>query len=134
MIWALEAAERDERFSCSECDARLQARRGCRRPGSTVTEETCHRTTSPLLAKNGQPAELRECPVGAVLREAPYLYDAIGMCSHLENGAVSPLALSPWHAAVARVVFSERARHRDAKSRGKTCSNDAALARRVVGA
>ena len=55
---------------------------------------------------------IRECPVGMILRETPYVYEAIGAAAHVENGALNPLNESPWLQGAIRVVSSERERHR----------------------
>lgn len=58
---------------------------------------------------------LRECPVGAVLREAPYVYGAINAHAYAENGAFNPLESPLWLQAALRIVGSEKARHLEAK-------------------
>lgn len=82
------------------------------------------RTTSPLLS-NTPAAMLRECPVSVVLRESPYVYDALSAASHVENGGVDPYRLSAWGREAIAVVSSERVRHRDMKDRERRLSQDA---------
>jgi hypothetical protein len=55
-------------------------------------------------------ALLTECPTGAVLREAPHVYQAIATQSYIEGGAINPLECSPWAQAAFQIIGSERAR------------------------
>jgi hypothetical protein len=82
------------------------------------------RFSSVQLLEKGKPLVMRECPVGMIIREAPYVYDAIRMQTHMENGALSPLDLSPWARSAASVVSSERARLRE-KPRKRDAVNSA---------
>lgn len=83
------------------------------------------------MLKDGKPAELRECPVGLVLREAPYVYKAISFASHVENGATDPERAPSWVREMGGVVSSERARLRELKRDTERGSADAEYARRV---
>lgn len=132
MIWALEAAERYERPSCSECSDRLKKQRGCKKPGMDIEGQMLFRSTSPLLLKNEKPDELRECPVGFVLRECPQVYDAITAHAYSENGCFNPLESPPWVQEMVRVVGSERARHRDNERSRVQGQRDAAIGQRVL--
>ena len=70
MIWALEASESFGRLSCSECTPEKQRKLGCGKSQAGIVGERVFRSTSPHLLCGGKPGELRECPVGLVLREA----------------------------------------------------------------
>jgi hypothetical protein len=133
VTWALEAAERFGRLSCSECTPALKLKRGCGRERSGIVGETVFRSTSPQLLVNGKPGELRECPVGRVLREAPYVYKALGAQACVENGSLNPLTAPTWLQEAMRVVAAERARLRELATPDRTGEADAAHARRVVG-
>jgi len=76
-----------------------------------------YRSTSPELynrdKRDGMPDKhtlLRTCPVGEVLREAPYVYDAISAQGYADAGALNPLTLPIWGQHAIRVVSSERSR------------------------
>ena len=132
MIWALEAAESFGRLSCSECTPEKQRKLGCGKDKVGVVGERVFRSTSPSLLCDGKPGELRECPVGLVLREAPYVYKAISAASHVDNGSSDPTAAPTWLQSMMRVVGSERARHRELKDKNRTTAGDADHARQVV--
>ena len=133
MIWALEAAESFGRLSCSECTPEKQRARGCGKDRVGVVGEQVFRSTSPRLACGGRPGELRECPVGYVLREAPYVYKAITAATHIENGASDPTAVPTWLQGMVVAVSSERARHRELRDKNRVSASDADCARQVVG-
>jgi hypothetical protein len=132
VIWALEAAERFGRLSCSECSDEQKRRYGCGREKAGVVGETVFRSTSLLLADHGKPAELRECPVGRVLREAPYVYKAISHATHVANGATDPANAPSWLQGLTQVVLSERARLRELNQDKDRGASDAEQARRVM--
>lgn len=132
MIWAIEAQEGDDRLSCSECDERLQRKRGCRKPGSMVPyreRSVVYRSSSPHLIAAGAD-KLFECPVGLLLREAPWVYDAIAASVYAESAGLSVLQHSAWLQAAIRLISSERARHTEGKKRRQQNRSDAEYGKR----
>jgi hypothetical protein len=95
------------------------------------------RSTSPhLQPKDGKEVEgrdiVRECPVGMVLRETPYVYDAVSAASYVESGALNPLEAPRWLQDAARIVGSERGRMFDIKQQQRRGASDAAYAAKKV--
>lgn len=68
---------------------------------------------------------LNECPTGAILRETPYIYEAIAYHSYAENGALDPSAQTPWIQEVMRVVGSEKSRLYDLEQKKRKGASDA---------
>ena len=133
MIWALEAAERFGCPSCSECSEAQRRRYGCGKDKAGVVGEAPFRSTSLRLLRQGKPDEIRECPVGLVLREAPYLYNAINATTHVENGASDPTKVPVWLQEIMKVASAERFRLHDLERATKTRgTSDAEYARQVV--
>ena len=133
MIWALEAQERPERLSCSECSEGMKERYGCGRNSAGVVGQTVFRSTSlHLMGPDKKPSELRECPVGIVLREAPYIYDAINSWQYVDSGALNPLVSPSWLREILRVVGSEKARLHELRDRPNQGAADAEYGRRVL--
>lgn len=83
LIWALEADRIHGRPKCSECNEGLQRDRGCYKPGFAIPGKKAFRFTSLRLAPDDQ--VLRECPVGRVLREAPYVYQSWQAAGYAES-------------------------------------------------
>lgn len=92
---------------------------------------TAYRFTSPRLAEEHQ--ILRECPVGAILRETPYIYEAVSAQSYAEAGAFDPSTKPTWLQEAMRIVGSERSRLWDIKRERERSSRDAAYAAKVLG-
>lgn len=88
-------------------------------------------STSPYLLHKGKPAELRECPVGAVLRESPHVYDVIGAYGTGEHIGPSILQEPLWLQHAFRVVGSERNRLMDLERTNDKAKHDAAYGARV---
>lgn len=134
LIWALEAQERHGRPSCSECNDRLREQRGCRRPGENWPEARVYRFTSPLLNEDEDEADsmLRECPVGHVLREAPHVYDVLGLYRYAEHEGLRIQKQPRWLQTALRVVDSEKERLRKMSESDKQLKGDAAYAGRVA--
>lgn len=88
------------------------------------------RFTSPRLKDDER--ILRECPVGAVLREAPYVYDAIAAESHAEAGAFDPSMKPTYLQDAIRVVSAERGRLWDIRREREKSKGDAAYGARVL--
>jgi hypothetical protein len=79
------------------------------------SDNVCWRFTSPLL-QLPEDELLTECPVGYVLREAPYIYDVLDYLCLGEN--LSPLELGKmprYFAQMLRVYQNELARIRELK-------------------
>jgi hypothetical protein len=104
----------------------MKTQRGCGKEG-----EMAFRFTSPALNKEG-PFILRECPLGYVLRAAPYLFDAISAQSLLESGAFDLLRSPMWLQRICRVIGSEKARLFDAKQKDQQTKRDAKIAQGVL--
>lgn len=66
------------------------------------------RFTSPHLKEAHR--LLTECPVGAILREAPYVYDAIRASAYAESGALNGLDVPEYLQRAIGVIGSERER------------------------
>ena len=64
--------------------------------------------TSPHLEESDR--ILRECPIGAVLREAPHVYDAIRASNAVESGAMNPIDAPIYLQHALSVIISERDR------------------------
>lgn len=75
---------------------------------------------------------LRECPVGAVLRETPWVYEAMAAESFVEAGAVNPLLQTPWLQAAMQVVAAERNRLREYERQQSQSAGDAAFGSAVL--
>lgn len=138
MIWALETAERHGRPSCSECGEKMQKLRGCKKPGVNIEGSMAFRFTSPELyrmekddaVEDGAYSLLRSCPVGRILSDGPYVYDAIAAHSYAEAGALNPLEATQWLQQALRVVGSERARLRQMEREREAAQRAAAGAGR----
>jgi hypothetical protein len=84
------------------------------------------RFTSPILEEKDR--VLYECPVSAVMKLAPHIYDVIPLHSYVsDSGSVDYLQLSPWAQRAVRVIGGEKGRlwdmaraeekgHRDAQT------------------
>ncbi|HJW74985.1 MAG TPA: hypothetical protein VJ787_04865 [Thermoleophilia bacterium] len=118
------------------CGEDAKNRRGCRRPGERPRGPSARPyvfTSQPLAD-----VPLVECPTGLLLREAPWVYDVLEICSYAsERGTPSEITALPAYMRQALHVFnSETTRLReldqsetDAARRGKA---DADYARRVL--
>lgn len=127
------------RPSCSECNDKLRAQRGCRKPGYEVKGTMVWRFSSPMLVPAKpvrppavDPSILYECPVGLILRETPSIYTAIELATHAENGAIDPTQQTAWAQSGMRVVASERARLRELRSKQQQSKGDAAYGARAL--
>lgn len=129
---ALETAERHERPSCSECSDLLRRRRGCRKPGYNVEGSMAFRFTSPDISEDK--AIVRECPVGMLIRECPYIYDVINACGLVESGCVDLLHAPLFLQSAYRVVSSERSRLRELKDKDRQTKRDSEYGRHALGA
>lgn len=84
------------------------------------------RSSSPHLEKEHR--ELRECPVGSILRETPYIYSAIAASVYADNGSLNPLESPIWLQHAMRIVASERERLRELSNKDKATKSDSAAA------
>jgi hypothetical protein len=110
-----------------ECNERLKIERGGNRTGENYGEgKRVFRSSSPLLDQNGA-GILRECPVGMIMREAPGLYELIGLESFVESGNLGPRDLSRPAQRVLGVASSERRRHQAMKTSVKKGFSDSAF-------
>lgn len=77
------------------------------------------RTSSPILHEKSKPESdhtvIRECPIGMILRETPYIFDALAAHSYIETGAINPMEQSNWLQSAFRVISAEKERHRNAE-------------------
>jgi len=97
-----------KRRTCSECTPRLQRRRGCRKGSNNHGGDEVTKWTSPLLQIS---CDLHECPTGYLLREAPWVWDAIEAAGLAENATPTEWARQGrWYQHCVRLVVSERAR------------------------
>lgn len=90
-----------------------------------------YRFTSPMLDE--KQALLKECPIGVIIRESPYIYDAINVHVYAENGALNPLKQSSWLQHAFNVIGSEKARLFKLKNSGKRGKSDSEYGRRMRG-
>lgn len=92
--------------------------------------------TSPALQPTKDHPELnmlRECPVGLILRDAPYLYDVISIASAAENVGPTEYARLPRYMQRAMTVVSaERSRLRELRDKQRQAERDAKYGARVV--
>lgn len=137
LIWALESYELLGRPTCSECNDQLRKKRGCFKPGYAIKGDTAWRFTSPRLqSEDNKPVPglnlLEECPTGAILREAPYIYDAIAAHNGLESGAFDPTLKPRYLQECLRVIGAEKSRLWEMKQSQEKSATDAKYARRVL--
>jgi hypothetical protein len=130
-VWALESAERHGRPTCTECTDKLRKKRGCKKPGFDVEGESAFRFSSPLLNESGNEI-LRECPTGAVMRDAPWVYDVLGLYAYAEHGGFEIQRQPRWVQSALQVIGSEKERLRRLAESEKQGKGDAAYARRLV--
>jgi hypothetical protein len=88
------------------------------------------RFTSPRLSKDD--SILRECPVGAVLREAPHVYDAIAAESYVESGAIDPTTRPMYLQQAIAVISAERGRLHEIRRERERSASDASYGARVL--
>jgi hypothetical protein len=86
------------------------------------------RFTSPYLSED---PPMNECPVGYVLREAPWIYDLCDSLSLIENATPEEFGrMTPYARAAARLYRSEQVRLTDlAMAEKRQQSDRAALVR-----
>lgn len=89
------------------------------------------RSTSPWLLDDGKPATLRECPVGMILRDAPYTYEALSAYGGGEFTGFDLAKQSQWTQAACRVIGSEKARHREMEDEQRKAKSASAYGARV---
>lgn len=90
----------------------------------------CFRFTSPRLAVKDQ--TIKECPVGVVLRETDYIYDALNAHAYADKAGLDILNASPWLQSVMHIVSSEKARLWDMAEAERKSKGDAALTRKAI--
>ena len=84
------------------------------------------RFTAPILYEMDDGSEmLRECPVGAVLREAPHVYDAIRASSYAESGGLEIMRQSRCLQDAVVLASSEKERLRELKRADEQSARDA---------
>jgi hypothetical protein len=108
----------------------LQKQRGCKKPGANFEGEMVFRFTSQRLSPTDQ--ILRECPVGKVLSDAPWAYDAIYAETLAEHSGLQVLEQPKWLQSTIHVVASERARLREMAEKDRQLSRDAEYGKRLV--
>lgn len=88
------------------------------------------RFTSPLLSDEGR--SLRECPVGAVLREAPHVYDVLAVYANSKNSGLEITGWPLWVRRALSVVEHEANRLRDMADKERQAHRDAQYGHRLV--
>jgi hypothetical protein len=88
------------------------------------------RFTSPKLSEKD--SCLKECPIGVILREAPYVYSAIQAHAYAECGSFNPLESPHWLQQAISVVGSEKERLRQIKDGERNLKRDSQIGQRMV--
>lgn len=131
LIWAVEVADGPVRLSCSECSESSKTQRGCHKPGECRDGSICFRTSSPML--HGTELDImRECPVGYLLREAPWAFDAVRAYVFAESAGFTVHQQSQWLQDAINIVSSEKERHRQLRQQSNQTKSDASYASRVL--
>jgi hypothetical protein len=73
-----------------------------------------------------------ECPIGRLLREAPWVFDAVRACDLAEHGGWGLHQQSQWIQDALEVVSSERRRHAIAERKSEQAESDAKYAARLL--
>ena len=133
---ALEVSELQGAPTCGTCHDGLRRELGCRKPGyedrGYVRKRAPVTFTSPLLVSDPKLRVMTECPVGYLLREAPWVHDALEASSLVENCTPREFALLPaFIREVARIRASELARFREAKREQERAKRDSQLGKDV---
>ncbi len=119
------------RPSCSECTDALQRQRGCFKPGRSVAGSRAFRFTSPALRPEDR--VLRECPVGRVLREAPWSYDLLRAAAYAEQEGIGMLRQSRYLQQIVGIVASEKQRLREIEEKQERARRDATVGAAAAG-
>lgn len=122
------------RPTCSECTKKLQGRRGCRKPGFDMQQTGDPFVyTSPILQDPEDRRVVKECPVGMILRETPWLYDTIDACSYAGNATPAEMTRAPRYTQHAtRLYNSEQSRLRELERSQNQARGDAEYGRRLA--
>lgn len=104
----------------------LQQKRGCKKPGfSFDRREAPVVFNSPILITDPDIAILFECPVGYILREAAWCYDAIEIASLVAESSPSEfLKLPMFMQEASRVYANEKARLFEVKQKKAKADQD----------
>lgn len=112
----------------------MQHKRACRKPGAAIAyhdDVAIYRTSSPTLF-GGPHGALRECPVGYLQREAPWVWDALAAAAYAENAGLEVLRQSAFLQQALRIIGSEKTRHRESAARVDRGKSDARHAKRML--
>ena len=77
-------------------------------------------------------AVMHECPVGAILRDAPHVYDLVRAGSYAENAGLEVMRQPRYMQDALTLHASERARMRELDKLDKQTGSDAKHGRRVL--
>ena len=105
----------------------MQRRRACRKPGATVpyrSDVAVYRCSSPALAGT-RDGTLYECPVGYVLRHAPWAYDVLAASVYAESAGLTVLQQSAFLQSALRLVGAEKGRHAEQERKIRKAKQDA---------
>jgi hypothetical protein len=75
---------------------------------------------------------MRECPVGYLLREAPWAFDAVRAYCCAESAGFTLHQQSQWLQDAVNIVGSEKERHRELRQQNQQTRQDAEYASRVL--
>ena len=89
------------------------------------------RYTSPMLHDLGADM-LHECPIGAVLREAPHTFQLIAAGAHADNAGVEMLEQPQYLQDAVALCGAERSRLRELADRDRQSESDARHGRNVL--
>ena len=87
------------------------------------------RFTSPALKEEDR--LIKECPVGVIFKESPYVYNALNAYAHSENGCFNPLESPLWLQDAFCVIASEKARLQKIKDEERRSKRDSKYGMRV---
>lgn len=94
-----------------------------------MPQSVVYRSSSPVLVGTDD-SMVYECPVGMLLREAPWVYDVLAAAAYSESAGFEVLRQSAFLQSGIRLVQSEKSRHREARQQQQQGKRDAQYARR----
>lgn len=113
-------------------------KRGCNRPGGPALHldrygepRAVYRSTSPTLHDTPDD-KLYECPVGYLLREAPWVFDIVHVAACCEHAGFDVLRQSAFTQCASRLVLSEVGRHRERRMAHRQAKSDAGYGAAVL--
>jgi len=104
--------------------------RGCHKPGYSYPARRMYYFTSPMLAEADR--TLRECPVGAILRDAPHTLDVIRSSRYADGAGLEFLRAPRYFQHAVGVINSERERLADMREKAESAKRDAQHGARVL--